>query len=145
MARMVDVSSKPVVRREAVAEGFIKLNSRTLKAIKEKRLEKGDAAEIAKLGAITAAKRTSDILMLCHPIPIESVEVDFNVEKGGVRVTSHVIAEAKTGVEMEALTAVAMGLLNVWDVTKKYEKDAQGQYPSTSILDVHVVRKVKKQ
>jgi cyclic pyranopterin phosphate synthase len=82
--------------------------------------------------------------MLCHPIPIESVEVDVTVEKRGVRVTSHVIAQAKTGVEMEALTAVAMGLLNVWDVTKKYEKDAQGQYPSTAIRDVHVVRKVKK-
>ncbi len=141
---MVDVSAKPVVRREAVAEGFIALNSRTLRAIREKSLEKGDAEEIAKLGAITAAKRTSDILMLCHPIPIESVEVDVTVEKKGVRVTSHVIAQAKTGVEMEALTAVAMGLLNVWDVTKKYEKDAQGQYPSTAIRDVHVVRKVKK-
>jgi cyclic pyranopterin phosphate synthase len=145
LARMVDVSSKPVVRREAVAEGFIKLNARTLNAIRGKRLEKGDAAEIAKVGAITAAKRTSDILMLCHPIPIESVEVDVAIEKDGVRVTSHVVAEAKTGVEMEALTAVAMGLLNVWDVTKKYEKDAQGQYPSTMIRDIHVVRKVKKQ
>jgi len=141
---MVDVSAKPVVRREAVAEGFIALNSRTLRAIREKSLEKGDAEEIAKLGAITAAKRTSDILMLCHPIPIESVEVDVTVEKKGVRVTSHVIAQAKTGVEMEALTAVAMGLLNAWDVTKKSEKDAQGQYPSTAIRDVHVVRKVKK-
>jgi len=144
VARMVDVSSKPVIRREAVAEGFIKLNSRTLKVIREKGLEKGDAEEIAKIGAITAAKRTSDILMLCHPIPIESVEVLVGVEEEGVRVTSHVIAQAKTGVEMEALTAVAMGLLNVWDVTKKYEKDAQGQYPSTAIQDIHVVRKVKK-
>ena len=145
MARMVDISSKPVVRREAVAEGFIKLNGRTLRAIREKSLEKGDAEEIAKLGAITAAKRTSDILMLCHPIPIESMVVDVSVEKGGVRVTSHVVALAKTGVEMEALMAVATGLLNVWDVTKKYEKDAQGQYPSTAIRDIHVVRKVKKQ
>jgi cyclic pyranopterin phosphate synthase len=142
---MVDVSSKPVIRREAVAEGFIKLNSRTLKVIKEKGLEKGDAEEIAKLGAITAAKRTSDILMLCHPIPIEAVEVEVAVEKDGVRVTSRVVARAKTGVEMEALTAVALGLLNVWDVTKKYEKDAQGQYPSTALRDIHVVRKVKKQ
>lgn len=141
---MVDVSSKPVIRREAVAEGFIKLNSRTLEVIREKGLEKGDVEEIAKIGAITAAKRTSDILMLCHPIPIESVEVLVGVEEEGVRVTSHVIAQAKTGVEMEALTAVAMGLLNVWDVTKKYEKDAQGQYPSTVIQDIHVVRKVKK-
>ncbi|HVP23574.1 MAG TPA: cyclic pyranopterin monophosphate synthase MoaC [Conexivisphaerales archaeon] len=142
---MVDISAKPVVRREAVAEGFIELNSGTIRAIREKRLEKGDAEEIAKLGAITAGKRTSEILMLCHPIPIESFEVDVKVEKDGVRVTSHVVALAKTGVEMEALTAVAMGLLNVWDVTKKYEKDAQGQYPSTAIRDIHVVRKVKKQ
>ena len=81
MAMMVDVSSKPVVRREAVAEGFIKLNSRTLKVIREKGLEKGDSEEIAKLGAITAAKRTSDILMLFHPIPIEAVEVEVHVEK----------------------------------------------------------------
>jgi cyclic pyranopterin phosphate synthase len=141
---MVDISLKPVVRREAVAEGFIKLNDHTLQAIKERRLEKGDAEEIAKLGAITAAKRTSDILMLCHPIPIESVEVEVSVERKGVRVTSHVVALARTGVEMEALTAVAMGLLNVWDVTKKYEKDAQGQYPSTAISDIRVVRKVKE-
>ena len=144
MARMVDVSSKPVVRREAVAEGFIRLNSRTIEVVRRKGLEKGDAEEIAKIGAITAAKRTSDILMLCHPIPIESVEVDIQVLDDGVKVTCHVVALAKTGVEMEALTAVAMGLLNIWDVTKKYEKDAQGQYPSTAIEDLHVVRKVKK-
>ncbi len=130
---MVDVSAKPVVRREAIAEGFIKLNSRTLGAIREKRLEKGDVEEIAKLGAITAAKRTSDILMLCHPSRSNPSKWTSAVEKDGVRVTSHVIAQAKTGVEMEALTAVAMGLLNVWDVTKKYEKDAQGQYPFTAI------------
>jgi len=144
LARMVDVSSKPVVRREAVAEGFIRLNSRTIEVVRRKGLEKGDAEEIAKIGAITAAKRTSDILMLCHPIPIESVEVDIQVLDDGVKVTCHVVALAKTGVEMEALTAVAMGLLNIWDVTKKYEKDAQGQYPSTAIEDLHVVRKVKK-
>jgi cyclic pyranopterin phosphate synthase len=141
---MVDVSAKPVIRREAVAEGFIKLNKRTIAVIRRKGLEKGDAEEIAKVGAITAAKRTSDILMLCHPIPLESVKVNVAVLNDGVKVTAEVVADAKTGVEMEALTAVAMGLLNVWDVTKKYEKDAQGQYPSTSLVDIHVVRKVKK-
>jgi cyclic pyranopterin phosphate synthase len=144
MARMVDISSKPVMRREAVAEGFIKLNEKTLTAIKAKQLEKGDAAEIAKIGGITAAKKTSDLLMLCHPIPIESVEVDVSVLKDGVKVTSHVVAVAKTGVEMEALTAVAAALLNIWDVTKKLEKDAQGQYPSTALQTIRVVRKVKK-
>ena len=144
MARMVDVSPKPVIRREAVAEGFIKLNRQTIAAIRSGSLEKGDAAEIAKLGGIAAAKRTPELLLLCHPIPIESMDVEVDVLEDGVKVTSYVTATAKTGVEMEALTAVAVALLNIWDVTKKLEKDSQGQYPSTALENIHVVKKVKR-
>lgn len=143
MAKMVDISSKEPLRREAVAEGFIKLRKETLTAMREGRLEKGDASEIAKVAGILAAKRAPEILMLCHPIPIESLKVDVTLLEDGVKVTSHVTAMAKTGVEMEALLAVAVALLNIWDVTKKLEKDERGQYPHTVVSGIRVVRKVK--
>ncbi|MDG6928506.1 MAG: cyclic pyranopterin monophosphate synthase MoaC [Nitrososphaerota archaeon] len=140
---MVDISAKPVTRREAAAEGVISLRRSTLRAIKEGGLEKGDPAEIAKVAGIMAVKKTPDLIPLCHNIPIESVEVSVEVEDGGVRVTSRVVGVSKTGVEMEALASVSAALLSIWDVVKKFEKDEAGQYPSTSIGGVRVLRKVR--
>jgi cyclic pyranopterin phosphate synthase len=143
MARMVDISSKETVRREATAEGFIRLQPDTISAIRKGSLEKGNPIEISKVAGIMAAKRTPDIVPLCHNIQIESVEIEVEVEKEGVRIRSRVVGIAKTGVEMEALTATSASLLAFWDVVKKFEKDEDGQYPNTEISSVRVLKKVK--
>ena len=141
--KQVDVSEKPVVLREAVAEGFIRLRKETVSLIRKGKIEKGDVVSVAKVAGILAAKRTHELIPLCHPIPLEAVEVDVIVEDEGVRVRSYVKAHYKTGVEMEALTAVATALLTVWDMVKKYEKDETGNYPSTRIEEIKVVEKRK--
>jgi len=141
--RMVDISGKPVSLRVAVAEGKIRLRRSTVEAIASGRVEKGDVASVAELGGIIGVKKTPELLPLCHPIPIEGVDIKFRVVNDGVVVRAEVRARSRTGVEMEALTAVATSLLNVWDMVKKYEKDEEGQYPYTQIEYVRVLRKVK--
>ena len=142
---MVDVTAKPEVYREAKAKGTIKLKSETIMLIKEGKVEKGDPFEVAKVAGILAAKNTSSMIPLCHPLPLTSVEVKLQiVDDSKVEVETTVKTRAQTGVEMEALAAAATALLTVWDMTKQYEKDADGQYPSTSIQNLHVVRKVKE-
>jgi len=142
---MVDVSSKDEIFREATASGIIKLKAETIKLIETGKIAKGDPLYTAKIAGILAAKKTSSLIPLCHPLPLTSVQVDVKaLDKGTVEVSATVKAKAQTGVEMEALTAVTMGLLTVWDMTKQYEKDAAGQYPSTKIDDIHVVRKFKQ-
>ena len=143
-ARQADISQKPVSSRLAVARGRIRLKPATLKLIRQDKLEKGDAVAIAETMAVLATKKTPDLLALCHPLRIEQALVETKVRKESVEVTVTVSAHEKTGVEMEALTAVTVALLNIWDVVKPYEKDENGQYPSTCIEDVRVVRKVKK-
>ncbi len=141
---MVDVTGKQPTYREATAYGRIRLRRETIRLIAEGKVEKGDPLLIAKLAAISAAKKTPDLLPLCHPIPITHVDADCRIEDEehvGCTVTVKTIAQ--TGVEMEALTAVTVALLNVWDVVKKYEKDERGQYPYTAIELVRVVEKVK--
>ena len=142
---MVDVSAKPEVYREAKAKGTIKLKSETISLIREGKVEKGDPFEVAKVAGILAAKNTSTLIPLCHPLPLTSVEVKLQIVDGSkVEAEATVKTRAQTGVEMEALAAAATALLTVWDMTKQYEKDADGQYPSTSIQNLHVVRKVKE-
>jgi cyclic pyranopterin monophosphate synthase len=140
---MIDISEKPVIRREATAEGKIILSKETIRRINEGRVEKGDAIQIASVGAIQAVKSTPSSLMMCHPIPIESSSVDFKIGSDSVTAKVNVVARSKTGVEMEALNAVSNALLNIWDVVKKYEKDEQGQYPNARIEGIHVVEKIK--
>ncbi|MCW4005816.1 MAG: cyclic pyranopterin monophosphate synthase MoaC [Candidatus Bathyarchaeota archaeon] len=142
---MVDVSDKNQVFREATACGTIRLKPETVKRIREEEIAKGDPLYTAKVAGILAAKRTSEIVPLCHPLPLTNVEVTAKVAgECMVEVTALVKTCAQTGVEMEALAAVSAALLTVWDMTKQYEKDAQGQYPSTAIEDIHVVKKVKR-
>jgi cyclic pyranopterin phosphate synthase len=142
---MVDVTAKPEIYREAKAKGTIKLKSETIKLIREGKIEKGDPFHVAKVAGILAAKNTSSLIPLCHPLPLTSVEVKLQiVDDSKVEVETTVKTRAQTGVEMEALSAAATALLTVWDMTKQYEKDADGQYPSTSIQNLHVVRKVKE-
>jgi len=142
--RQVDVSGKEVVRREAVARGFIKLRPETVQRIRSGALEKGDPLQVARLAGINAAKLTPFLLPLCHPLKLEHVDVSLNVMDDGVEVMVRVVAHEKTGVEMEALTAAAIALLNIWDVVKQYEKDEPGQYPLTEITSIKVLRKVKE-
>ena len=142
---MIDVSSKAEVYREATATGTIKLKPETIELITSGKIAKGDPLYTAKIAAILAAKKTSEIVPLCHPLPLTNVEANIEVEKKTiVKATVIVKTKAQTGVEMEALTAVSAALLTVWDMTKQYEKDATGQYPSTSIENIHVVKKFKQ-
>ena len=142
---MVDVTSKPEVYREAKAKGSIKLKAETIQRIRNKKIEKGDPFEVAKVAGILAAKNTSSSIPLCHPLPLTAVEVELRVvDDSNVEAETTVKTRAQTGVEMEALVATATALLTVWDMTKQYEKDAEGQYPSTAIQDIHVVNKVKE-
>lgn len=142
---MVDVTQKPQVHREASAQGSIKLKPRTVKLIEEGKIEKGSPFDVAKVAGILAAKQTSSLIPLCHPLPLTSVDVDIHVvDDSTVRVDATVKAKAQTGVEMEALVAVSAGLLTIWDMTKQYEKDSAGQYPTTAIHNIRVVRKIKQ-
>ena len=142
---MIDVSGKAEIFREATASGTITLKAETIKRIKEGEIAKGDPLYTAKIAGILAAKKTSSLIPLCHPLPLTNVEVTAKVvDDSTVEVLATVKTKAQTGVEMEALAAVSMALLTVWDMTKQYEKDAAGQYPSTTINDIHVVRKFKQ-
>ncbi len=140
---MIDVSKKDVVLRIARARGFIKLSERSLRRIREGSVEKGDVISVAKVSAINAVKKTPEILLLCHPIPIEGVRVDVSVEEKGISVEVEVRAHHRTGVEMDALFGVSAALLNIWDMVKRYEKDERGLYPGTSIESIAVVEKIK--
>lgn len=141
---MVDVSGKPEVLREATATGTIRLKPETLRLIKEEHVAKGDPVSAAKLAGVLAAKKTDILIPLCHPLPITNVKIQVEILNSTVQVTSTVKTNARTGVEMEALVATAMSLLTIWDMVKQYEKDAEGQYPFTSIKDIHVVKKIKE-
>jgi len=144
--KMVDISNKGIVYREAIAEGFIELKPETIKKIVNGEVEKGNVILTAKLAGIIAAKKTSELIPLCHPINIEKVDVQIEVVNSNtIKVTSIVSAYAKTGVEMEALTATSVALLTIWDMVKKYEKDESGNYPNTKISNIRVVSKIKAQ
>lgn len=140
---MVDISPKEPIVREATAVGQILLKPRTMTRLRSGRLEKGDAIAAAEVAATLAAKNTPHILPFCHPIPIATVRCEHKFLKNGVKVEAYVRGQAKTGVEMEALTAAATYLLTIWDMAKQYEKDARGQYPDTSITTLMVKEKVK--
>lgn len=142
---MVDVTAKPEVYREATAKGRIKLKPETTRLIRDGKVEKGDPLSVAKIAGILAAKNTSSLIPLCHPLPLTNVELSTKiVDDSTVEVEATVKTRAQTGVEMEALTAATMALLTIWDMTKQYEKDSRGQYPHTVLQNIHVVRKVKR-
>ncbi len=141
---MVDISHKQVVTREATAVGEIRLKASTIERLRAGRIGKGDAIAAAEVAAIMAAKSTPQILPLCHSIPITRVRTEHSFVGNTLRVESYVKGQAKTGVEMEALTAAATYLLTIWDMVKQYEKDAKGQYPTTAITSLRVLKKIKR-
>jgi cyclic pyranopterin phosphate synthase len=141
MAEMVDVGHKDIVPRAATASGFIRLQRETVEAIAQGRVEKGDVIQAATLAAIHGAKRAFELIPLCHPLRLDSVKPEVLLEEEGVTVRCTVAARERTGVEMEALMAVTLGLLTVWDMVKALEKDEGGQYPLTRITGVRVEEK----
>jgi cyclic pyranopterin phosphate synthase len=142
--KQVDVSAKPLSLREATAKGTILLSASTVERIRSGRVEKGDPLALARLSGIQAAKKTPEIVLLCHQLRLDGVELTPTVTREGVEVTASVRAHERTGVEMEALASVTVALLNIWDTVKQYEKDEKGEYPATRIEGIRVTRKVKK-
>lgn len=124
-SRMVDVGDKAVTRRMARAEGFVLMQSETMRSLQERKFSKGDVLEVARLAGIMATKRTSDLIPLCHVLPLEKVNIDFSFEVSRVRVEVSVSTEAKTGVEMEALTAVAVSCLTIYDMCKSVDREME--------------------
>jgi cyclic pyranopterin phosphate synthase len=120
-ARMVDVADKATTVREALAECIVRMSPATLRAVREG-TAKGDAIQVARVAGIMAAKRTPDLIPLCHPLPLTSVTVDFKFVTGGVRILARVRVTGQTGVEMEALTAASIAGLTLIDMTKGIEK-----------------------
>ncbi len=123
--KMVNVGEKQDSRRIAIAEGFIRLNAKTLRLLKEKALPKGDVLTTAKIAGIMAAKKTAELIPLCHPLKLTFVDVSFEIleEEQRVRIESKVETTDKTGVEMEALVAVNVAMLTIYDMCKAVQKD----------------------
>ena len=144
-ARMVDVTVKDDVVRVARAEGFIHLRRKTIDAIREDRVKKGNVLNTAVIAGVMAAKRTSELIPLCHPLQVTSISINFEVLDDKIKAVCEVKYIGKTGVEMEALTGVSVALLTVWDMVKSMEKDESGQYPLTEISGIRVVEKLKKE
>jgi cyclic pyranopterin phosphate synthase len=132
--RMVDVSAKQITTRTAVARGFIKMKPRVVSAVRRLKNPKGNPLEVARIAGIAAAKRTAEWIPLCHPLPLTHIDVTARLCKNGVEVHSTVIATAQTGVEMEALVAVTVAALTVYDMCKALDKGME-------ITDIYLVQK----
>lgn len=119
---MVDVSAKGSTERTAIAEGYIAMSAASLEAVRARAFAKGDVLTVAQLAGIMGAKRTSDLIPLCHPLPLSNSKVEMDVEEKGIRATCTVKTRGGTGVEMEALTGVSVALLTIYDMCKSLDK-----------------------
>lgn len=140
---MIDISEKTVVDRSATATGTIHLNQTSLDAIRNNTNPKGNVLENAKLAAVHAVKETPKLVFLAHPIIINSVKVKFEILKASIQVWVSVKAKDRTGVEIEALAGVMNALLAIFDLSKRFEKDENGQYQTARIKEIFVVEKQK--
>jgi cyclic pyranopterin monophosphate synthase len=136
-ARMVDVGKKAVVRRTATAAGRIRMSPETVDLLREKTLPKGDALNTARIAGVMAAKRTPDLIPLCHGLNLTSVDVEFEVGEGEIRIVATARASDRTGVEMEALTAVSVAALTIYDMCKAVDKEME-------IGEVRLLEKTKE-
>ena len=134
-AHMVDVSEKDITDRVAVAESHIRMKRETFDIITEGRAKKGDVLGVARLAGIMGAKKTSDLIPLCHPLPIKNVTLDLADHDGGIRVEASVKTTGQTGVEMEALTAVSIACLTIYDMLKAVDKS----------MEIHGIRLLRKE
>ncbi|MBU4373963.1 MAG: cyclic pyranopterin monophosphate synthase MoaC [Euryarchaeota archaeon] len=144
-ARMVDISDKRDVARRAVASGEIQLQPKTIEAIKNRQIVKGEVLETARIAAVMAVKRTSSVIPMCHQIPITGIDVQFEISIDTIKASVEVKSVGKTGVEMEALHGVSVALLTIWDMVKSAEKDETGNYPFTQIKNIRVLEKSKNE
>jgi cyclic pyranopterin monophosphate synthase len=135
-ARMVDVSAKPPMKREAVAEGIVRMSLETLLLIQDNQMAKGDVLAVARIAGIQAAKACATLIPLCHPLPLAAVNVDFSLRSDGIGISATTTTTAQTGVEMEALTAVSVAALTIYDMCKGVDK-------SMVIDAVRLVKKTK--
>lgn len=133
---MVDVGGKPAQQRIAVAEGRVRCQSQTIRALRAKKLPKGDVFTVAKVAAIQAAKRVDELIPLCHTLPLDAVELGFSFGKNTVRIRAEARTTAKTGVEMEALTAVSVAALTIYDMCKAVDK-------TMTVEGIRLVKKTK--
>jgi len=131
---MVDVSAKPVTARTAVARGRVEVSAAAMRIVRAGNLPKGAVAEVARIAGVMAAKRTHEAIPLCHPLALSHVDVDVTARGGGFDIEARVRTEARTGAEMEALHAVAVAALTVYDMVKAVDR-------AMKITDVHLVRK----
>jgi cyclic pyranopterin phosphate synthase len=136
-ASMVDVSSKPIILREAIARGEIALQPATVRAIQRDQIAKGNVLGVARIAGISAAKKTGELIPLCHPLPLTHAEVQFAVKKNRIIITASAKIAAQTGIEMEALTAVSVAALTIYDMCKAIDKKMR-------IENIHLVSKTKK-
>ena len=137
-ARMVDVGEKAVIRRTATATGLIKMSTETIQALREKALPKGDALNTAKIAGIMAAKRTPDLIPLCHGLNLTSIDLEFTVKDEGVEILALARASDRTGVEMEAMTAVSVAALTLYDMCKAVDK-------GMVVKDIKLIEKTKEE
>ena len=133
-ARMVDITDKDVTTREATARGLVRMSSSTRDLVMKGELEKGDALEVARIAGIMAAKRTSELIPLCHPLPLGAVDVALDPVDEGIELRAHVRTTDRTGVEMEALTAVAVAGLTIYDMVKGTERGVE-------VTEIHLLSK----
>jgi cyclic pyranopterin phosphate synthase len=133
-ARMVDVGGKPETARVAIATGRIRMSVAALSAIRDGAVPKGDVLAAARIAGIMAAKKTAELIPLCHPLALDSVTVDFALEEGGLRATATAALTGRTGVEMEAMTATSIALLTIYDMAKAIDK-------GMVIEEVHLIEK----
>lgn len=131
---MLDIGKKKITKREAVVEGLVCLNPSVILAIKKKRIPKGDVLEAAKLAGILAVKKTPCLIPLCHPIPVEYVNIEFSLNKKRIKIKATVKGRAKTGVEMEAFTATAVSALTIYDMCKSLDR-------GITISDIKLIKK----
>ena len=143
MIKIIDITEKKIVKREVKASGKIFLKSETIEKIKNKEIKKGDVFETSKIAGINGIKQTQILIPHCHQIPINFADFEFRVKEDFIEVICDVKTEAKTGLEMEAIVGVSIALNTIWDMVKYLEKDEDGQYPSTRISDIKVLKKIK--
>ena len=141
---MIDVTIKPITRRLAEATGTIYLATSTITAIKKNQIKKGDPLLVAEVAGMNAAKQTHLLIPHCHQINLDVARVDFSLSKDSIEARCTIGAQARTGVEMEALIGVSVALNTIWDMVKYLEKDDNGQYPNTWITDIKVLKKIKE-
>jgi len=137
-AKMVDIGAKKMAYREAVAQGRIYLRPETVRLVKEQNIKKGEVLGVARIAGIQAAKKTFELIPLCHNIPINKIDIDFDVKKDRIDITASASCDWKTGIEMEALTAVSAAALTIYDMCKAVDKEMR-------ITDIMLKEKTKSE